>query len=281
MSQHRRTQAVHAAKGRVPVKISGYRQAALLGALQGPTELLPVSSSAHLRLVPWLCGWPSGDLDSEQRKAFEVAVHAGAAAATVAAGSAPLLVPDRSRLAVVVLAFVPPAIAGLLFERVIEQRLGGPRSIAVGLIVGAVAMAAADRRPQRRPASSAGPADGLALGFAQAAALAPGISRNGATLAAARRRQFSRSAANDLSRSVALPVIAGAAGLKAARLWRRGTGAELRRSLAVGGASAFAATVVSERVVHRFERARALWPYAAYRIILALVVLRRSAAGSG
>ena len=90
----------------------------------------------------------------------------------------------------VALSFVPPAIVGYRFERQIERRLGGPRATAVGLAAGAVAMALADRRPQLRGPGDVTPVDGLALGLAQATALAPGVSRNGATLAAARWRRF-------------------------------------------------------------------------------------------
>ncbi|HSC20884.1 MAG TPA: undecaprenyl-diphosphate phosphatase, partial [Solirubrobacterales bacterium] len=160
-------------------------------------------------------------------------------------------------------------------ERPIERRLGGPRATAYGLIAGALAMLAADRRPQRRGRGDATPADGLALGIAQAAALAPGVSRNGVTLAAARWRRFSRDQANLLSRTIALPIIVGATALKGARLAQRGTTPELRRSLAIGITASFASTLASQRLIKLVERDRALWPYAAYRIGLAAVVLRK------
>jgi undecaprenyl-diphosphatase len=254
-------------------------QAAILGALQGPTELLPVSSSAHLRLLPWLRGWDHDGLDPEHRKAFEVAVHGGGAAALLI-GQRKLIASelrelDARRLAVIALSFIPPAVAGLLFERQIEGRLGGPGGTAAGLAIGSVAMLVADTRPQRRGHGEARPGDGLALGFAQAAALAPGISRNGATLAAARWRGFTRAQANLLSRTVALPVIGGAALLKGVRLRKRGVDRGLRRSLAIGTAVAFASTLASQGLIKLVERDRALWPYAAYRLGLAAVVLRR------
>jgi undecaprenyl-diphosphatase len=136
-----------------------------------------------------------------------------------------------------------------------------------------VAMFLADTRPQARGRGDATPADGLALGIAQAAALAPGVSRNGVTLAAARWRRFSRNQANLLSRTIALPIIVGATVLKGARLANRGATPELRRSLAVGVASSFASTLASQRLIGLVERDRALWPYAAYRAGLAAVVL--------
>jgi undecaprenyl-diphosphatase len=176
---------------------------------------------------------------------------------------------------VVVLSFVPPAIAGYLLERPIEQRLGNPAGIASGLAAGALAMVAADRLPQERGPGDATPADGIALGVAQAAALIPGVSRNGATLTAARLRRFTREHANLLSRTVALPVIVGAAALKGSRLRRRGVTPRLRRAMAAGVAASFASTLASQRLIALVERDRALWPYAAYRLALATAVAAR------
>jgi undecaprenyl-diphosphatase len=254
-------------------------RAVALGAVQGPAELLPVSSSAHLSLLPWLAGWPWHQLDPEARKSFEVALHAGAAAALLI-GQRRLIAEelrqfDARRAAVVALSFVPPAIVGYGLERQIERRLGGPRTTAVGLAAGAIAMAIADRRPQERGPGDVMPADGLALGLAQATALAPGVSRNGATLAAARWRRFTRQHANLLSRTVALPVIVGATVLKGVRLRRRGIEAGLGRAMAVGVAASFASTLASQKLIDLVERDRALWPYAAYRLGLAGAVLYR------
>jgi undecaprenyl-diphosphatase len=250
-----------------------------LGVVQGPAELLPVSSSAHIVLLPWLAGWDWDRLDPEVRKSFEVALHTGAAAALLV-GQHRLIAEElrefELRAAVVLaLSFAPAAIVGYGLERQIEGRLGGPRATAVGLLAGAAAMVIADRRPQTRGRGEAGAIDGLALGLAQASALAPGVSRNGATLAAARWRGFSRDQANLLSRTVALPIIVGATALKGVRLARRGASPELRRSLAVGVAASFASTLASQRLIRLVERDRALWPYAAYRTALAAAVLAK------
>jgi undecaprenyl-diphosphatase len=117
--------------------------------------------------------------------------------------------------------------------------------------------------------------DGLALGFAQAAALAPGISRNGATLTVARSRGFTRQHANMLSRTVALPVIVGAGLLKGLRLRRRGLPAGEGTAFATGTAASFASTLASQALIRVVERDSALWPYAAYRAGLAGMVLGR------
>jgi undecaprenyl-diphosphatase len=254
-------------------------RALALGAVQGPTELLPVSSSAHIVLVPWLAGWDWDAIDPELRKSFEVALHAGAAAALLV-GQRELIAEelhafDLRGAVVLLLSFLPAAVVGYRFERPIERRLGGPRATAIGLLAGAAAMVASDQQPQLRGRGEARAADGLVLGIAQATALAPGVSRNGITLAAARWRRFSRDQANLLSRTIALPIIVGASLLKGVRLGRRGVPAELRRSLALGAGASFASTLASQRLIKLVERDRALWPYAAYRAGLAAVVLAK------
>lgn len=263
-----------AGEGRLPS-----RRAVALGIVQGPAELLPVSSSAHIVLVPWLAGWDWAGIDPEVRKSFEVALHTGAAAALLIGQRRVILEElrelDGRRVLFLGLSFLPAAIVGYTLERPIERRLGGPRATAYGLLAGAAAMLLADRRPQHRGRGDATPADGIALGIAQAAALAPGVSRNGVTLAAARWRRFSRDQANLLSRTIALPIVVGATTLKGVRLARRGTTPELRRSLAVGAAASFASTLASQRLIGLVERDRALWPYAAYRAALAAAVLAK------
>lgn len=254
-------------------------RAIVLGAVQGPAELLPVSSSAHLTLIPWLAGWEDSRRDPEMQKSFEVALHAGAAAALLVGQrrviAEELTSFDARKASVLALSFLPPALCGVAFERMIERRLGGPLPTAIGLLAGAAAMVVADRRPQRRARGDATPADGLALGLAQAAALVPGVSRNGATLTAARLRGFTREHSNMLSRTVALPVIVGAALLKGARLSHRGLPPGEGAGLAAGTASSFASTLGSQALIRVVERDSALWPYSAYRAGLASVVLAK------
>jgi undecaprenyl-diphosphatase len=248
-------------------------RALALGAVQGPAELLPLSSSAHLSLVPWFAGWRWNELDPRTRKDFEVALHAGTAAALLVgqrrAIAAELRRLDARRLAAVALAAAVPAAAGFAFERPIEERLGGPRAIAAGLVAGAAAMILADRRPQNRGPEELGLADGLTLGVAQASALYPGVSRTGASIAAARWRRFTRGEANLLSRTVALPVILGAAALRLRRLRGRRLDPEISRGMAAGALAAVGSTLASQRLITVFERNQSPWPYAAYRVALA------------
>jgi undecaprenyl-diphosphatase len=244
-----------------------------------------VSSSGHLVLVPALLRWSYTELDDELRKSFEVALHAGTACALLIAlrgevGEA-LRELDRARVARHVLTFVPPGLAALAFERPIERRLGSARAVAAAQLAGGSALALADRAPAVRPHTSAGAGDALAIGVAQAFALWPGVSRNGATLTAARLLRFERPAANRLSRHAALPIILAAAGLKGYRLWRRGLPPELHAPFAAGAAASFASTLASRRLVSLVDGARSYAPFAAYRVALGAVALARLAGGRG
>jgi undecaprenyl-diphosphatase len=254
-------------------------QAIALGALHGPAELLPISSSGHVALIPWLLHWDYDQLDDELRKSFEVVVHAGTAAALLLTlrdeVDAVVRGLNARRLTLVALSFAPPAVVGYTMERPIEGRFGKPPTIAAALVIGAIAMAWADRAPRERTHTEAGARDALWLGVAQACALVPGISRNGATLAAARARRFTREDANRLSRHVALPVIAGAMALKGWRLKRRGLPPGTGVPLAAGATAAFASTLGSTWLIRQVERDRSLLPYAAYRVALAGLVARR------
>jgi undecaprenyl-diphosphatase len=255
-------------------------RALALGAMHGPAELLPISSSGHIELIPWLLGWEGVSADPEVRKAFEVALHAGTAAALVvmlreevieAVGSI-----DTDSVAVVALSLLPAAAVGFALERPIERYLGKPGTIAIGLIAGALAMGWADRTsPQTRTFDEALPADGWWLGVAQSCALFPGVSRNGATLTAARLRGFTRVDAERLSRHVALPVIGGATALKCLRLWRRGLPEGSAGPFAVGVVASFASTLASTRLIEQVERDRSLLPFAVYRVGLGGVAIRK------
>jgi undecaprenyl-diphosphatase len=273
------------------------RHALLLGLTQGPTEVLPVSSSAHIALLPRLAGWSVADGDPELRNSLEVALHASAAAALVFALRCELAQSAREVdgrwLAAGALALAPSALVGYLLERRPERRPSSPRALAVGLALGGAAMAWADTHPgglvgQESAADARGlpwtrglsgtrgladvcAADGLTLGLAQALALLPGVSRNGAALTAARARGFAREDAHALSWRVGLPVLAGAAALKAVRLGQRGVPPGANSALALGAAAACASTLASAPLLRCGARGRALWPLSLYRAGLALV----------
>ncbi|HTZ87664.1 MAG TPA: undecaprenyl-diphosphate phosphatase [Solirubrobacteraceae bacterium] len=260
--------------------------ALVLGLVQGPTELLPVSSSAHTTLIPLLLDWPYGGLDRELRKSFEVALHAGAGIALVLDMRNELITAtralDRARVGVIALSLAPAALTGFMLRGPIERRLGGPRAIVAGLTLGSAAMALAGRGKGEggRSEDDARPGDGLALGLAQAVALVPGISRYGATLAAARAREFSPQAAQSLSWHAALPLILGASAHEVSRFVRADVPARNAAPLAAGAGAAFASTLLSARLLRRPRRAlRSLLPWSLYRLLLGALVLLRTRAG--
>jgi undecaprenyl-diphosphatase len=249
----------------------------LLGLVQGPTEVLPLSSSAHIALLPRLAGWPEAQMDSELRNSLEVALHAGAAAALLIALRGELACGlrelDGGTLATAVLALAPPALVGYLLERRLERRPSSSRVLAAGLALGGAAMAWADLCLQVRSIEDTTPRDGLALGIAQALALLPGVSRNGAALSAARARRFTREDAHALSWRTGLPVIAGATALKARRLAQHGVPQGAFPVLAAGAAAAFLSTLASAPLIRPHARRRVLWPFGLYRVGLALAVV--------
>jgi undecaprenyl-diphosphatase len=236
----------------------------VLGALQGPAELLPVSSSGHLALVPRLLGWDYEQLPPDARKTFEVALHAGSAPALVLALRGELLRAPHLQA----LTLLPPAVAGLAFEREIEGRLGGVRSVAIAQIAGGLALLLADLRAETRDSVSA--ADHLFVGVAQAAALVPGVSRSGAALTMARLRGLSRRASASLALRAALPVTVGAGLLKGTRAIQNGVPEELRMPAAVGAGAALGSALLALPLA-RSTRWRAV---AAYRILLGAGALR-------
>jgi undecaprenyl-diphosphatase len=235
----------------MPSRLS-LRHAVILGLVQGPTEVLPVSSSAHAGTAAALLISLRGELVGALREL------------------------EGRRVGLTALALAPPALAGYLLEERLERRPSTPRALAAGLVLGGIAMALADAQGGKRSVADAGPRDGLALGFAQALALLPGISRNGATLGTARALGFDREAAQALSWRVGLPVIAGAAALKARRLAQRGVPTDAILPLTAGAGAALLCTLGSAPLVRPGRRARALWPFALYRSGLALLAIRSS-----
>ncbi len=250
---------------------------ALLGLIQGPAELLPVSSSGHVEAARRLWGL-EGD---------EVALHAGSLAALVIgcrSEIAPILRHfSWRRLQLHLLAGGIPATLGYARERQLRKKGQSPQSQLFGtLLVGGGLLLVADRARGERSRWDAGPADGLWLGLAQAAALWPGVSRNGATLAAARLRGFAADEANPLSREVGVPVTLGAVAMRCgrdrrgARRGRRGRRRWASPPLDIGPVTAFASALAALPVLRVVDRGGPLWPWGAERIGLALVLLRQS-----
>ncbi|HET9287953.1 MAG TPA: undecaprenyl-diphosphate phosphatase [Gaiella sp.] len=205
-------------------------QALVLGVVQGATELLPISSSGHLVLVPWLGDWTFLEQNDAFNHTFDVALHLGT---MLAVGG--YFLPDLTamvrgwfrtlrtrrietrdeRLAwIVLVATIPAGIVGLAFEDVITGHLGEPWQIALLLAVFAVVLWLVDRRPATRQAHELSLREGLAVGAAQALALAPGVSRSGITISAGRLFCLDRDEAARLSFLLLVPTVLGAVVLK-------------------------------------------------------------------
>lgn len=234
-----------------------------------------MSSSGHVALVPQLLGWRYAALAPEVRKSFEVAAHAGAAVALAWLTRAE---PRRCDVRAAALTTLPPALAGLALERAIETRLGSVRQLAVAQIAAGAALALADLRPAERLERDAGALDHLAVGAAQAVALVPGVSRMGAALTAARLLGFRRDAAARIARRAALPVLAGACGLKGLRLASSRLPRGLGAPFAAGASASLAASLAAAPLARAVDRSRTLAPFAAYRIALGAAVLIRGRA---
>jgi undecaprenyl-diphosphatase len=241
------------------------RQALVLGTLQGPAELLPVSSSGHLVLLPALLGWPYAQLPGRLRKTVDVALHAGSAP-VLAAVALRRLRGHGAEVRLLALTLAPPALAGLLAGPSIERRLGHARPVAAAQVTAGLALLLADRMPER--ARRPGAADHLAVGLGQAAALVPGVSRSGAAITAARLRGLPRDEAVALSVRAALPVTAAAGALKGAQTLRAGLPPGSGRPLAAGAAAACLSAAAALPLLERLEGSGSLAPLAAYRIAL-------------
>lgn len=205
-------------------------QAFVLGVVQGFTELLPISSSGHLVIVPWLADWRYLEHHAAFNKTLDVALHLGTLVAVVAyfwhdlgrliaawfrSVSRRRVSTDDERIAwYVIIATIPAAIAGAAGEDFIEEKLGQPYQIAILLAVFAVVLWAADRSPERRGMAGLTWKAALAVGLAQCLALAPGVSRSGITITAGRFLELTRDAAARFAFLLLVPIVFGAGVLK-------------------------------------------------------------------
>ena len=215
--------------GEEPGKLSGW-QALVLGIVQGATELLPVSSSGHLILVPWAADWRYLEEHPDFNKTFDVALHLGTLVAVIlyfrrdvgrliAAWVRSVvrreIATDDQRVAwYVAIATVPAAVAGAAGESFIEKNLGDPWQIAIALAVFAVILWLSDRVEARRKIPDVGYGGAVGVGLAQCVALLPGVSRSGITITAARFLRLDRDSAARFSFLLLIPVVFGASLLK-------------------------------------------------------------------
>jgi undecaprenyl-diphosphatase len=257
-------------------------QALVLALVQGLTEILPVSSSGHLVLVPHFLGWP------DQGLAYDVALHVGTLFAVIAyfrrevggmvvswTGSlAGRPLDADARLAWrLILATVPAAIVGLVFNDWIETHLRSPQVITFTLIGYGLLLGWADRRaPARRSETETTWRDALIIGCAQALALVPGTSRSGITITAARLLGLTRTGAARFSFLMSIPVIALAGGYKFLQLALGDEAVEWGLIL-TGMAVAFASTLASIHILLLLVQRISFMPFVIYRLLLGAVLI--------
>ncbi len=248
-------------------------QAFILGTVQGLTEFLPISSSAHLAILPWMLRWPDPGL------AFDVALHLGtllallvyyrrewtAMALSVAGGRSE----DRRLLLLLVVASVPGAVAGLALEHQAETTFRSPALIGANLAVMGLVLWLADwSRPQRRRIGEMTLLDALLIGISQALAVVPGVSRSGATITMGRLEAIGREDAATFSFLMATPIIAGAGLVEARKLLHAG----IDRATVFGFVAAALFGVVAIATLLSFVRTRSYAAFAWYRIAFAVLV---------
>jgi undecaprenyl-diphosphatase len=256
-------------------------QAFVLGALQGLTEFLPVSSSAHLALTPWVMGWTPAGLG------FDLALHVGTLFAlgwyfraewkSLFVGGLTLVrhgrpSDDASRRALfIIIATIPAAIAGVLLEDYAETVFRAPIVTAVALIVmGAVLWVVDAHVAPARDRASMTWRDALLIGCAQCLALVPGVSRSGSTITAGRALGFDRSAAAVFSFLMSMPITLAAAILKVPDAVRE---SGITLPLLVGVATAFLSSWLAIAVLLRYVSRRGYGIFAIYRFILGAVII--------
>lgn len=269
-------------------------RAALVGALHGVVEWLPVSSSGHVALLIDAADWPEADATRRrERRALEVALHTGSllplgarVAADVRAAPAP-----ASLVVAGVVATGITSVIGATLGEVVEARFAGPRSVAAGLAAGSLALVLAERRatapaeptapnaaPRGRALAALRPADVVAVGAAQGLAIWPGVSRRAATVAAARARGLDPAAASALSWATGLSTLAAATTWQ---FWRARDDLRAAPVAPLAGALTSAAVGTATRAL---PARTAGWPaavWAAWRLALAAATLERGTGGPG
>ncbi|MDP9189311.1 MAG: undecaprenyl-diphosphatase UppP [Actinomycetota bacterium] len=260
--------------------------AALLGIIQGLTEFLPVSSSAHLILARAFFGW---ELAPAFALAFDVALHIGTLAAVVSFFRADLgrmfvgwfrTLRTRSietvdeRLAwVVVVATIPAVIVGALGEDWIDENLGEPWMIAIALIAFGLLLGVADRSPQDARVEDISLKQGLVLGLAQSIALSPGTSRSGITITTARFMGIDRDGAARISFLMLVPVTAGAVVVKAIGAITDGLPDDVAAPLIAGIIASAISGYLAIAGLLRFVATRSYDIFVIYRVLVGVALL--------
>ncbi|MHB8893259.1 MAG: undecaprenyl-diphosphate phosphatase [Candidatus Limnocylindrales bacterium] len=263
-------------------------QALVMGIVQGLTEFLPISSSGHLLIIPWLFGWNDAFIDS---LAFSVVLHGGTLGALlvyfredwrrlVPAGLAAIRDrsfrddPDRRLAWLLVASTIPAAVVALLLNDLIEANTRQVGLVAVMLVIAGAVLWLADKwGPRTHTIGRLTFRGALGIGVAQALALIPGVSRSGISMSAALFAGLDRADAARYSFLMATPITAMAVAYEALKLVRGEVGGAEPATLIVGVVASFVAGILAIAVLLRFLRTRSFNVFVAYRVVLAAVVL--------
>lgn len=257
-------------------------QALVFGAVQGLTEFLPISSTAHLILLPWFMGWPDPGLS------FDVALHLGTLVALLVyfrndwialfRSSFKLLRgntsdPDTRMAFFIIIATIPGALAGALFESKVETVLRSPVVISFTLIALALVLVAAELKGTRKKnLEEISLNDAVTVGLAQAIALVPGVSRSGVTITAALFKGIKRDAAARFSFYLSTPIIGGAVAKKLLDIAEQGLTADQMMPFIVGIVSAGIVGYLSIAFLIRYLQTHNTYIFVYYRIALGIMV---------
>lgn len=248
--------------------------ALILGIVQGLGEFLPISSSAHLVLIPWLFGWEDPGLT------FDVALHMGTLLAVVLyfwkdwvrlikAALNHGTSKDKRIFWCLIVATIPGGLFGLVFEKKAETAFRAPLLIGVMMIVMGIILYLGDKKPQIREIDSMTLSDATWIGLSQALALIPGVSRSGSTMTTARFLNLTREDAARFSFLMSTPIILGAGVLKLRHL----TMASITLPFSVGIISSFVVGIMSISFLLRYLKTSNFGLFVGYRIVIGLIVI--------
>jgi undecaprenyl-diphosphatase len=271
-------------------------QALVLGMVQGLTELLPISSSGHLILVPWLADWRYLEAHPDFNKTFDVALHLGTLVAVIvyfwsdvvryvnawfrSVARRSVSGADEQIAWYILAASIPAALAGAAGEEFIEKKLGQPWQIAILLAVFGVLLWLADRLPQKKTIEDLGFPVAFAVGVSQILALMPGVSRSGITITTGRMAGLDRDSAARFSFLLLIPIVAGAVvykGIKHVVIQSLPPGST--GPFVVGTIAAAAVGLVAIDALLGYVRRRDYSPFVIYRLLAAAIVLLLIATG--
>ena len=259
----------------------------VLGIVQGLTEFLPISSTAHLAVIPWLFGWPDPGLS------YDIALHVGTLAAVllyffrdwvqiirqafgISVETDPVLTRNRGLLWLLIAGTIPAALAGLIFQKQAETTLRTPYVIATMMIgIGLVLWFAERAGRRQKDLSHVSFADSLSVGVAQALAVVPGVSRSGITIAAGLFRNLDRASAARFSFLLSTPVIAGAAAKDLWDLMRHqgGIPPEMRSAFLIGIAVSAVVGGLTIKFFLDYLKRRGLTFFVLYRLVFGIMII--------